>query len=88
MNAPSVLLLDAGKEVWRGPIRQFYRNNDMVSSAARKIHKQLRRYDFATVGGGASGDMELWLLPLKSRLAVRISYQSDEQFRAACEGIK
>lgn len=58
-TGPKVRVLHNGAELWRGSIRQFYRNNDMDSEAARDIHAQLRRYGNANVGGGAAGDFTL-----------------------------
>jgi hypothetical protein len=58
---PKVRVLHNGQELWRGPIRDFYRSNDMDSAAAHDIHKQLRKYGDAIVGGGAAADFMLVL---------------------------
>jgi hypothetical protein len=55
------ILSDSEGEIWRGTLRQFYRDNNMDRAAARDIHAQVRRYGDANVGGGASGDFKLLL---------------------------
>ena len=53
------ILSDSEGVIWRGTLRQFYRDNNMDRTAVRDIHAQLRRYGDANVGGGAAGDLKL-----------------------------
>lgn len=53
------ILSDSEGVIWRGTLRQFYRDNDMTREQAKDIHAQLRRYGDANVGGGAAGDFRL-----------------------------
>ena len=62
MCCPIVRLIDKAGEIWRGSVRQFYRDNDMGRVTARGIHKQLRSYGDANVGGGACSDFRLVLV--------------------------
>lgn len=55
-------LSNGAGEIWRGALRQFYRDNAMHRADARRIHTEIRQHGNAQLGGGATGDFTLELV--------------------------
>ena len=53
MNRIIVSLRNQHGEVWHGPLRDFYRLNEVTRDKAREVHAQFRRHGNAVVASGA-----------------------------------